>query len=85
MGIYPGSVCMQCVAQATPMIAVSFGVLRRDALKEQARAGLSLTRLPLVAAWAAKSTPEPRTRQERDAQRMARRLRPEARSSTGPS
>jgi hypothetical protein len=25
--------CMSCVGQATPMIAVGFGVLRRDALK----------------------------------------------------
>jgi hypothetical protein len=40
--------CMSCVAQATPMITVGFGVLRRDALRawlrrSGTRLGLSRT------------------------------------------
>jgi hypothetical protein len=34
--------CMQCVAQSTPMVAVSFGLLRRKALAAQVKAGLQL-------------------------------------------
>jgi hypothetical protein len=71
--------CMQCVAQASPMIAVSFGVLRRDSLGDRVRAGLALSHIPYVSARAARPAPERLSRRERDAQRMARRLRPEAR------
>ena len=36
--------CTQCVAQATPMVAVSFGLLRRKALAAQVKVGLQLVR-----------------------------------------
>jgi hypothetical protein len=70
--------CMQCVAQASPMIAVSFGTLRRDALDARVRAALSASGIPYVAGWAAKPRPARVSRQERVQARMARRLRPEA-------
>ena len=66
------------------MIAVSFGVLRRDTLTDRVRAGLSLARIPYVSARAAQPASKRLTRRERDAQRMARRLRPEARPSATP-
>jgi hypothetical protein len=34
--------CMQCVAESTPMVAVGFGLLRRKALAAQVKAGLRL-------------------------------------------
>jgi hypothetical protein len=70
--------CMQCVAQASPMIAVSFGTLRRDALDARVRAALSASGIPYVATWAAQPRPARRTRQEKVRARAVRRLRPEA-------
>ena len=71
--------CMQCVAQASPMIAGSFGILRRDELEARARAALVLSGIPVVSTWAAKPVARRRTRQERVLERAHRRVRPEAR------
>jgi hypothetical protein len=69
---------MQCVAQASPMIAVSFGALRRDTLRARVRAALSASAVPYLSTWAAAPRPARRTRQESALARAARRRRPEA-------
>ena len=71
--------CMQCVAQASPMIAGSFGILRRDELEVRVRAAVACSGIPVVSTWAAKPMTRRSTRQERVLQRAHRRVRPDAR------
>ena len=69
---------MQCVAQASPMIAVGFGALRRDTLDLRLRAALSASGIPVVATWAAAPRPSRLSRREKALLRAERRRRPEA-------
>ena len=77
--------CMQCVAQASPLIAVSFGALRRDTLDARARAALSAAGIPFVSAWAATSRPSRLSHREKVLARAARRRRPEAMGPAWPA
>jgi hypothetical protein len=70
--------CMQCVAQASPMIAGTFGVLRRDELEVRVRAAVACSGIPVVSEWAAKPLPRRATRQQRILERAQRRVRPDA-------
>ncbi len=70
--------CMQCVAQASPMIAASFGVLKRDEFESRTRAMVACSGIPVVSKWAAKPMQHRATRQQRVLERAARRCRPEA-------
>jgi hypothetical protein len=72
------AMCMQCVAQASPMIAASFGVLRRDTFEARMRAAVATSGIPYVSQWAARPMPQRVTRQERVLERGLRRCRPEA-------